>query len=95
LLLLISGADGAQVVELHDCFSTNELITYEGLGMCKEGEGEKLVEDEATTYGGRWVAQRPSRIATIPIGYADGVPRTDAMRARGYFDVRGRPAPVV
>jgi acetyl-CoA acyltransferase len=49
------GIDDVQVVELHDCFSTNELITYEGLGMCKEGEGEKLVEDEATTYGGRWV----------------------------------------
>ena len=49
------GINDVQVVELHDCFSTNELITYEGLGMCKEGEGEKLVEDEATTYGGRWV----------------------------------------
>ena len=49
------GPQDVQVIELHDCFSTNELITYEGLGMCKEGEGEKLVEDEATTYGGRWV----------------------------------------
>jgi acetyl-CoA acyltransferase len=49
------GLDDVQVVELHDCFSTNELITYEGLGMCKEGEGTQLVEDEATTYGGRWV----------------------------------------
>ena len=49
------GINDVQVVELHDCFSTNELITYEGLGMCKEGEGEKLVEDESTTYGGRWV----------------------------------------
>src|SRR5262249_13224900 len=34
------GINDVQVVELHDCFSTNELITYEGLGMCKEGEGE-------------------------------------------------------
>lgn len=49
------GIEDVQVIELHDCFSTNELITYEGLGMCKEGEAEKLVEDEATTYGGRWV----------------------------------------
>jgi len=49
------GIGDVQVVELHDCFSTNELISYEGLGMCKEGEGEKLVEDDATTYGGRWV----------------------------------------
>ena len=44
-----------QVIELHDCFSTNELITYEGLGLCAEGDGEKLVEDDACTYGGRWV----------------------------------------
>jgi acetyl-CoA acetyltransferase len=49
------GPQDVQVIELHDCFSTNELITYEGLGLCKEGEGAKLVEDEATSYGGRWV----------------------------------------
>ena len=49
------GPDDIDVIELHDCFSTNELLTYEGLGLCKEGEGEKLVEDEATTYGGKWV----------------------------------------
>ncbi len=49
------GPKDVQVIELHDCFSTNELITYEGLGLCAEGEGEKLVEDDATTYGGRWV----------------------------------------
>ena len=50
-----AGPEDAQVIELHDCFSTNELITYEGLGLCKEGEGEKLVEDDATSYGGKWV----------------------------------------
>jgi acetyl-CoA acetyltransferase len=49
------GPQDAQVIELHDCFSSNELITYEGLGLCKEGEGEKLVEEGACTYGGRWV----------------------------------------
>ena len=49
------GPKDVQVIELHDCFSTNELITYEGLGLAKEGEGEKLVEDNACTYGGRWV----------------------------------------
>ncbi len=49
------GPTDVQVIELHDCFSTNELITYEGLGLCAEGEGEKLVEDDSCTYGGRWV----------------------------------------
>ena len=42
-------------MELHDCFSINELLTYEALGMCGEGESGKLVESGATTYGGRWV----------------------------------------
>jgi len=49
------GPQDVQVIELHDCFSSNELITYEGLGLCAEGEGEKLVEDDSCTYGGRWV----------------------------------------
>ncbi|MBJ7347180.1 MAG: hypothetical protein JHC87_01265, partial [Thermoleophilaceae bacterium] len=47
--------DEVDVIELHDCFSANELITYEALGMAAEGEGHKLVEAEDTTYGGRWV----------------------------------------
>jgi acetyl-CoA acyltransferase len=48
-------ANDAQVVELHDCFSANELITYEALGLAEEGHGHELVENEDTTYGGRWV----------------------------------------
>lgn len=47
------------------------------------------------SYGGRWIAPRPSRIATIPLGYADGVPRTTAMRERGGFALAGGRAPVV
>jgi acetyl-CoA acetyltransferase len=43
------------VIELHDCFSTNELLTYEALGLCAEGEGGKLVDAAETTYGGSWV----------------------------------------
>jgi acetyl-CoA acetyltransferase len=49
------GPDDVDVIELHDCFSANELITYEALGLAPEGEGHKLVEAEDTTYGGRWV----------------------------------------
>lgn len=49
------GIEDVDVVELHDCFSVNELLTYEALGMCGEGESGKLVESGATTYGGRWV----------------------------------------
>jgi acetyl-CoA acyltransferase len=49
------GPDDFQVVELHDCFSANELITYEALGLAEEGHGHELVDAEDTTYGGRWV----------------------------------------
>jgi acetyl-CoA acetyltransferase len=53
-------ADEVDVVELHDCFSANELITYEALGFAEEGEGHKLVEAEATTYGGDGPVVNPS-----------------------------------
>ena len=49
------GPEDVQVIELHDCFSTAELIAYEGLGLCGEGRGEQLVEDGDCTYSGRWV----------------------------------------
>jgi acetyl-CoA acetyltransferase len=49
------GPEDVDVCELHDCFSANELITYEALGFAEEGRGHELVEDEATTYGGKVV----------------------------------------
>jgi len=45
----------AQVVELHDCFSCNELVTYEALGLCGQGEAGKLIDRGDNTYGGKWV----------------------------------------
>ncbi|OFB37435.1 lipid-transfer protein [Mycolicibacterium sp. (ex Dasyatis americana)] len=49
------GPDDFQVIELHDCFSANELLLYEALGLCGEGEAPKLIDNGDTTYGGRWV----------------------------------------
>ena len=49
------GPDDVQVIELHDCFSANELVTYDALGLCDHGDAVNLVESDATTYGGRWV----------------------------------------
>lgn len=49
------GIDDVDVIELHDCFSINEIISYEALCLCPEGKGGALVESGATTYGGRWV----------------------------------------
>ena len=43
------------MVELHDCFSCNELITYEGLGLCEVGKGGQFVDSGANTYGGKVV----------------------------------------
>ncbi|RVE53838.1 hypothetical protein evm_001500 [Chilo suppressalis] len=43
------------VVELHDCFATNEMITYEGLQLCGEGEAGKFIDAGDNTYGGQVV----------------------------------------
>jgi acetyl-CoA acetyltransferase len=53
------GPEDIRVVELHDCFTTNELITYEGLGLTPEGTAEKFIADGDNTYGGR-VVTNPS-----------------------------------
>ena len=49
------GPDDVDVVELHDCFAHNELITYEGLGLCPEGGASKFIADGDNSYGGKFV----------------------------------------
>ncbi len=49
------GAEDVDVVELHDCFTANELLTYEALGLCAPGEAEKFIWDGDNTYGGKFV----------------------------------------
>jgi acetyl-CoA acyltransferase len=49
------GPEDVDVIELHDCFSSNELVTYEALGLAEEGHGHELVDREDVTYGGKWV----------------------------------------
>ncbi|RUS89453.1 hypothetical protein EGW08_002750 [Elysia chlorotica] len=44
-----------QVVELHDCFSANELVTYEALGLCPEGGAGDFIDRGDNTYGGKYV----------------------------------------
>jgi acetyl-CoA acyltransferase len=48
-----------RVAELHDCFTTNEVISYEALGLTDEGTAEKFIADSDNTYGGR-VVTNPS-----------------------------------
>jgi acetyl-CoA acetyltransferase len=49
------GPDEISVCELHDCFTANELLTYEALGLAPEGAAERFVVEEENTYGGRVV----------------------------------------
>jgi acetyl-CoA acetyltransferase len=53
------GPQDVNVCELHDCFTSNEVLTYEALGLCPEGGAEKFIEDGDNTYGGR-VVTNPS-----------------------------------
>lgn len=49
------GPGDIDVVELHDCFTANEILSYEALGLCRTGEAEKFIEDGDNSYGGRVV----------------------------------------
>lgn len=76
------------MIELHDCFSVNELLTYEALGMCAPGASGKLVEEGATTYGGRWVVNPSGGLISKghPLG-ATGI----AQAAELTWQLRARP----
>ncbi len=49
------GPEDVKVVELHDCFSTNEVLSYEALGLTAPGTAERMIEDGDNTYGGKYV----------------------------------------
>lgn len=85
------GPEDAQVIELHDCFSANELITYEALGLCAQGKAGDLVMDGATTYGGRWVVNPSGGLISKghPLG-ATGLAQCSELtwQLRGTADAR-------
>lgn len=74
------GPDDIDVIELHDCFSVNEILTYEALGLCGEGEGGKLIDAGDTTYGGRWVVNPSGGLISKghPLG-ATGLAQTSEL----------------
>ena len=49
------GPDDVDVVELHDCFTVNEVLTYESLGLTPRGTAEKFIRNGDNTYGGQVV----------------------------------------
>lgn len=83
------GPDEVRVVELHDCFTANELITYEALGLVEEGGAERFVEDGDNTYGGRVVTNPSGGLLSKghPLG-ATGL----AQCAELVWQLRGRAA---
>jgi acetyl-CoA acetyltransferase len=85
------GPGDVDVVELHDCFSANELITYEALGLAEEGHGHELVDAGDTTYGGRWVVNPSGGLISKghPLG-ATGLAQCSELtwQLRGQADAR-------
>jgi len=83
--------DDVDVIELHDCFSVNELLTYEALSLCGEGEGGKLIDNDDTTYGGRWVVNPSGGLISKghPLG-ATGLAQCSELtwQLRGTADAR-------
>lgn len=47
------GPEDLDLVELHDCFATAELVHYENLGLCPDGEAGRMIDDGETALGGR------------------------------------------
>jgi len=57
------GPDDVNLVELHDCFATAEILHYENLGLCKDGEAGRLIDEGETALGGR-----------VPVNVSGGLP---------------------
>jgi acetyl-CoA acetyltransferase len=47
------GPEDVNLVELHDCFATAEIVHYENLGLCADGEGGRMIDEGETALGGR------------------------------------------
>lgn len=84
------GPEDMGVCELHDCFTANELLTYEALGLTSEGTAEKFIMDGDNTYGGRIVTNPSGGLLSKghPLG-ATGV----AQCAELVWQLRGQAGP--
>lgn len=47
------GPEDIDLVELHDCFATAEILHYENLGLCGDGEAGRMIDDGEVALGGR------------------------------------------
>jgi sterol carrier protein 2 len=60
------GPDDLDVVELHDCFTANELLSYEALGLTGIGTAEQFIRDGDNTYGGKIVTNPSGGLLSSP-----------------------------
>lgn len=85
------GPEDVQVVELHDCFTANELLTYEAIGLCPEGGAEKFIWDGNNTYGGTFVTNPSGGLLSKghPLGATGCAQATELVwHLRGQADKR-------
>jgi len=85
------GPEDIHVVELHDCFAHNELITYEALGLCEEGEAARFIDDGDNTYGGQYVTNPSGGLLSKghPLGATGLAQCTELVQQlRGQADAR-------
>ncbi|MFT3899153.1 MAG: lipid-transfer protein [Gordonia sp. (in: high G+C Gram-positive bacteria)] len=85
------GPDDFGVIELHDCFAANELLLYEALQLCPDGEAPKIIDNGDNTYGGKWVVNPSGGLISKghPLG-ATGLAQCSEMtwQLRGEADKR-------
>src|SRR3546814_4315079 len=87
------GPEAIDVVEMHDCFAQNELISYEALGLCAIGEAERFVMDGDNAYGGQVVTNPSGGLLSNghPLG-ATGLAQCTALVAQVRETAGARPA---
>ena len=47
------GPEDIDLVELHDCFATAEMLHYENLGLCSDGEAGRMIDEGEVELGGK------------------------------------------
>ncbi|KAL8965095.1 MAG: hypothetical protein Q9197_006676 [Variospora fuerteventurae] len=84
--------DEIRVCELHDCFSANEMITLDALGLCERGKAHEMVRAGDITYGGRCVVNPSGGLISKghPLG-ATGIAQAAELvwQLRGWAGERG------
>lgn len=79
------------VIEMHDCFSANELISYEALGLCELGGAGAMIDRGDNTYGGKYVVNPSGGLISKghPLG-ATGIAQVSELvwQLRGQADKR-------